>query len=184
MTFIKEIAIQVDANIQTLFDLQFNQNSEFKAEYERFERLLHVDDRYLNGLKVGDIRHYRFKNGNAIVYSLLAETLNKGMKNYVIEIQQYVTKDVLEALITKEVLEAPKQLQQEQGLFKKCWRILQAGVDRAASFDFYIQIAIAIGIVSILLASKIVSSDVPKINNPSVSEHQAPKLPENKQNQP
>ncbi|MFW9262626.1 hypothetical protein [Nostoc sp. CALU 546] len=184
MTFIKEIAIQVDTNIQTLFNLKFNQNSEFKAEYERFERLLNVDDRYLNGLSVGDIRHYRFKNGDAIVYSLLAETLNKGMKNYLIEVQQYVRKDVLEALITKDVLEHPKQLQEEQGLFKKCRRILQGGVDRAASFDFYIQIAIAIGIVSILFASKIVSSDVPKINNPSVSEHQAPKLPENKQNQP
>lgn len=163
-----KVSVQVNARLQPFFDTQLNHNSEFQAEWERFEKLLDVDDRYLNGLRVGEMRPYRFGNGDAIFYSLVSETFDNGIKHYVIEIEDFLRKKAREAL------------RQHQGLFKKCWRIVQGGVDRAASFDFYIQIAIAIGIVSILFASKIVSSDVPRINNPSVSEHQAPKLPKDK----
>lgn len=164
------VNIQVDANLQTFFDTQLNQNSEFLAEYERFERLLHVDDRYLNGLKVGEMRPYRFNNGDVIVYSLVSETFGNGIKNYVIEIKQFIAKEVRDAL------------KQDLGLFKKCWRILQRGVARADGLQFWIEIALAIGVLSILFTSKFISKDVPEINNlPPVPEHQAPKLPQNKQ---
>lgn len=110
------------------------------------------------------MRPYRFGNGDALVYSLVSEKFDNGIRNYVIQIEQFITEEAWEAL------------KQDRGLLKKCWRTLRLGVDRAASFDFYIQIAIAIGIVSILLASKIVSPDMPQINNrPPVPEQQAPK---------
>ncbi|BAY96052.1 MULTISPECIES: hypothetical protein [unclassified Tolypothrix] len=161
--------IEQTVNIQVNVNPQIHQNCEFKSAYEHFERLLHVDDSYFSGLNVGEMRTYRFKNGDAIVYSLVSEASSNGIKNYVIEIEHFIPKNAWEAL------------KQNQGLFKKCWRILQRGVARADSFEFYIQIAIAIGVLSILFASKIVSSDVPEIKNrPPVPEHQAPKLPENK----
>ncbi|MCF2152298.1 hypothetical protein IQ276_039115 [Desmonostoc muscorum LEGE 12446] len=162
------VNIQVDANLQPFFDTQFNQNSEFLAEYEHFERLLHVDDRYLNGLKVGETRPYRFRNDDTILYFLVSETFDNGIKNYVIEIKQFIAKDVWEAL------------KQHQGLFKKSWHILQCAVARADSIQFWIEIVLAIGVLSILFTSKIFSSDVPERNNRSVPEHQAPKLPQNK----
>lgn len=165
----KKVNLQVNANLQTFFGTQLHQNMEFKAEYERFERLLNVDERYLNGLKVGEMRYYQFNNGDAIVYSLITETFDNGIKNYLIEIENFLSKKAWDTL------------KQHQGVFKRCFRLMRDGVARADSIDFYIQIAVAIGILSILFAAKFLSQDASEMKTrPPVPEQQVPKLPQNK----
>lgn len=165
MAILQKVDILINANIQAFFDTQCNYSSEFKAEYERFERLINVDDRYLNDITVGEMRAYQFSTGDAIVYSLVTEAVENNIKSYVIEIECFIPKKAREAL------------KAYQGLLKRCWRVLCLGVARANDIQFWIEIAIAIGILSILFTSKFLSNDVPEIkNNRPVPEQQAPKL--------
>jgi hypothetical protein len=114
------------------------------------------------------MRTFQFSSGDAVVYSLVSETFDNGTTIYVVEITDFIAKNVREAL------------NQHQSLFTKRWQTIRNGVTRANSNQFWVEILVAIIVLLTVFGSKIVTS-VPETNKRPRVEQQAPSSPQKDQ---